>query len=224
MVEKMTNNSCRLYLVTPPQIDVARFSEDLKAALDGGDVGCLQLRLKDCEDNDILRAAEHLAPICRDYQVPLLINDRPDLAKSSDADGVHIGQKDASYEEAVSILDPDRTIGVTCHNSRHLAITAAESGADYVAFGAFFETKTKTPQARATTDILGWVNDVLLLPSVAIGGITPTNCAPLVRAGANFLAVVSAVWNHKDGPKSGVAEFNEAIAKALEILKADNLC
>ena len=218
----MTNSSCRLYLVSPPQIDVGHFSEDLRAALDGGDVGCLQLRLKHCEDSDILRAAEHLAPICREYEVPLLINDRPDLAKSSDADGVHIGQKDASYEEARGILDPDSTIGVTCHNSRHLAITAAECGADYVAFGAFFETNTKAPETQATTEILEWVNEVLLLPSVAIGGITPTNCSPLVRAGANFLAVVSAVWNHKDGPKSGVAEFNQAIAIASEISKSDN--
>jgi thiamine-phosphate pyrophosphorylase len=218
----MTNSSCRLYLVSPPQIDVEHFSEDLRAALDGGDVGCLQLRLKHCEDIDILRAAESLAPICREYEVPLLINDRPDLAKSSDADGVHIGQKDASYKEARNALDSDRTIGVTCHNSRHLAVTAAECGADYVAFGAFFETNTKAPETRATTEILEWVNEVLLVPSVAIGGITPANCSPLVRAGANFLAVVSAVWNHKDGPRAGVAEFNQAIAVASEIQKSDN--
>ncbi len=213
----MTNNRCRLYLITPSHIDVGQFSEDLKAALDGGDVGCLQLRLKDSEDDSVLRAAEQLAPICHQYEVPLLINDRPDLAKASDADGVHIGQKDANYEEARIALGPDRIIGVTCHNSRHLAITAAESGADYVAFGAFFETRTKAPETRATTEILEWVSEVLLVPSVAIGGITPTNCSPLVRAGANFLAVVSAVWDHKDGPKTGVAEFNEAIAQALEI-------
>ncbi len=218
----MTNSSCRLYLVSPPPIDVEHFSEDLRAALDGGDVGCLQLRLKHCEDIDILRAAESLAPICREYEVPLLINDRPDLAKSSDADGVHIGQKDASYKEARNALDSDRTIGVTCHNSRHLAVTAAECGADYVAFGAFFETNTKAPETRATTEILEWVNEVLLVPSVAIGGITPANCSPLVRAGANFLAVVSAVWNHKDGPRAGVAEFNQAIAVASEIQKSDN--
>jgi len=218
----MTNSSCRLYLVSPPQIDVEHFSEDLRAALDGGDVGCLQLRLKHCEDIDILRAAESLAPICREYEVPLLINDRPDLAKSSDADGVHIGQKDASYKEARNVLDSDRTIGVTCHNSRHLAVTAAECGADYVAFGAFFETNTKAPETGATTEILEWVNEVLLVPSVAIGGITPANCSPLVRAGANFLAVVSAVWNHKDGPRAGVAEFNQAIATASDIQKSDN--
>lgn len=212
----MPSKRCRLYLVTPPQVDSVAFREKLKAALDGGDVACLQLRLKNCTDDEILRAAELFAPICHEHDVPLLINDRPDLAAACDSDGVHIGQEDASYEAARDLLGPDKVVGVTCHNSRDLAITAAENGADYVAFGAFYETGTKSPKTRASLEILEWANDLLLVPSVAIGGITPENCLPLISAGADFLAVVSAVWEHEDGPKSGVTAFNQAIARAIE--------
>jgi len=210
------NKRCRLYLITPPQVDNVAFSEQLKAALDGGDAACLQLRLKNSTDDDILRAVELFAPICHGRDIPLLINDRPDLAAASNSDGVHIGQEDASYEAARRHLGADKVVGVTCHDSRDLAITAAENGADYVAFGAFYETETKPPKTRAVLEILEWANDLLLVPSVAIGGITPENCLPLVRAGADFLAVVSAVWEHDDGPKSRVIAFNQAIARAIE--------
>ena len=134
----------RLYLITPPAIEPRTFAEELKAALGGGDVACVQLRLKDGEntasDNAFRRAAEALLPICHEHDVALLINDRPDLAIKLGADGVHVGQEDTPYEEARRILGPDRIVGVTCHNSRHLAMEAAEAGADYVAFGAFFPT------------------------------------------------------------------------------------
>ena len=212
----MPKQRCRLYLVTPPQMDNLAFSEDLKAALDGGDVACLQLRLKNCADDEILRAADLFAPICHEHDVPLLINDRPDLAAASNCDGVHVGQEDASYEAARKYVGANKVVGVTCHDSRDLAITAAENGADYVAFGAFYETGTKAPKTRAALEILEWANDLLLVPSVAIGGITPANCPPLVRAGADFLAAVSAVWEHEDGPKSGVMAFNQAITRAIE--------
>ena len=211
----MSQNRCRLYLVTPPEIDSVAFREKLKAALDGGDVACLQIRLKDCADEAVLRAAETLAPVCHEHDVVLLINDRPDLAAACDADGVHIGQEDASYESTRDMLRTDKVVGVTCHNSRHLAIAAAEGGADYVAFGSFFETQTKSPKTRATLDVLKWWRDLMLVPCVAIGGITPENCPPLVRAGADFLAVVSAVWDHANGPAAGVTAFNRAIAEAI---------
>lgn len=212
----MPRKRCRLYLVTPPQVHGVAFRDELKAALDGGDVACLQLRLKHCADEDILRTAELLAPICSEHEVPLLINDRPDLAAACDADGVHVGQEDTSYIEAREKLGAERVVGVTCHNSRDLGIAAAESGADYVAFGSFYETGTKAPKTLATPDILEWWSDLMVTPCVAIGGITPGNCQPLVRAGADFLAVVSAVWNHEDGPKAGVIAFNEAIQHTLE--------
>lgn len=212
----MSSTGCRLYLVSPPRIDAPRFSEQLEAAFDGGDVACLQLRLKDCDDAQVLRAAELLAPVCNRRDVPLLINDRPDLAAIGDSDGAHIGQEDATFEEARRLLGPDKVIGVTCHDSRDLAIAAVEDGADYVAFGAFHRTGTKSAGTRAAPDILEWAADILPIPTVAIGGITPSNCPPLVRAGANFLAVASAVWDHENGPADAVRAFNDAIARTLE--------
>ncbi|MCW5752442.1 MAG: thiamine phosphate synthase [Alphaproteobacteria bacterium] len=209
------HRSCRLYLVTPPRIGIAAFAESLKQALDGGDVASLQLRLKDLPDGEILRAAEALMPIAHRAGVAFIVNDRPDLAKAAGADGVHVGQEDASYEEARRVLGPQRIVGVTCHDSRHLAMEAAEAGADYVAFGAFFPTGTKMPKSSATTEILAWWQEIFEIPCVAIGGITVENCAPLVQAGADFLAVIGGVWAHPDGPGPAVRQFNAAIARAL---------
>jgi len=205
---------CRLYLITPPTIDLPSFAEDLKAALSGGDVACLQLRLKDADDDTIRVAAQALMPICHAHDVALLINDRPDLAAELGADGTHIGQEDWDYADARRLVGDDAIVGVTCHNSRHLAIAAAEKGADYVAFGAFFPTDTKQPKTRAEPEILEWWSGIMEAPCVAIGGITVENCLVLVKAGADFLAVVGGVWNHPDGPAAAVAAFNQAIADA----------
>jgi len=205
---------CRLYLVTPPAFDPQRFRDALTQALDAGDVACVQLRLKEAADDDIRRACDILQPIAQRRGVAFLLNDRPDLAAPAGCDGVHVGQEDAPYEEARRLLGADRIVGVTCHDSRHLAIDAAEAGADYVAFGAFFPTTTKPSRYRASLDLLAWWSEVMTVPSVAIGGITPQNCAPLVAAGADFLAVVSAVWDHPDGPDAAVRDFNRAIAVA----------
>ena len=207
-------NSCRLYLVTPPKIVLPAFAEAMKAALDAGDVAAVQLRLKDVPDDDIKRAAEALLPVAHERDVTFILNDRPDLAAETGCDGAHIGQEDWTYEDARRAIGPDGVVGVTCHNSRHLAIEAAEQGADYVAFGAFFPTGTKEPKTRADVELLEWWSEIMVVPCVAIGGITPANCAPLVRAGADFLAVVSAVWNHANGPAAAVKEFNEAITAA----------
>jgi thiamine-phosphate pyrophosphorylase len=205
---------CRLYLVTPPKLEAASFAEILAAALDAGDVGCVQLRLKDISRDEIARAAEILAPVAQSRDVAFLMNDFPDLARETGCDGVHVGQEDASYDDARRIVGADAIVGVTCHASRHLAMEAAEKGADYVAFGAFFATKTKDAKGNATPDILSAWSAMTTVPSVAIGGITPQNCAPLVQAGADFLAVVSAVWDHPEGPAAAVREFNAAIAAA----------
>jgi len=205
---------CRLYLVTPPALAPAAFADTLQAALDGGDVACLQLRLKDAPDADVLRAAESLKPICVARGVALLINDRPDLALKAGADGVHVGQEDAPYGEARKLLGAGRIVGVTCHDSRHLAMEAGEAGADYVAFGAFFPTGTKIPKTQADLEILRWWSELFTIPSVAIGGITVANCGTLVEAGADFLAVVSGVWDYPDGPKAAVRDFNAAIDRA----------
>ncbi len=211
---------CRLYLITPPQIeDAAVFSDQLKAAFDAGDVACVQLRLKSPDgasapDDEILRVAEALAPLAKARDVAFLINDRPDLALKAGADGVHVGQSDAPYGKARAMLGDDATIGVTCHNSKHLGLDAGEAGADYVAFGAFFPTDTKQTQYRATPELLEWWSFATTVPSVAIGGVTPENCGPLVRAGADFLAVSSAVWAHPEGPAAAIAAFEAAILKA----------
>ena len=207
---------CRLYLISPPRLDARRFADSLKRAFDGGDVACFQLRLKDVPDDDVLRAAEALMPLCVERGVAFIVNDRADLAKRADADGVHIGAEDGDYAAARAAVGRDKIVGVSCYDSRHLAIEAAEAGADYVAFGAFFPTATKEPRARATTDLLRWWSELMVVPCVAIGGITPENCGALVEAGADFLAVISAVWDHADGPEAAVRAFNDAIARAQE--------
>jgi thiamine-phosphate pyrophosphorylase len=205
---------CRLYLVTPAALDPLVFKDELARALDGGDVACVQLRLKDVSDDAMRRACEVLRPVTTARDVAFLLNDRPDLAAACDCDGVHIGQQDAPYAEARRLMGPDRIVGVTCHDSRHLALVAAEAGADYVAFGAFYPTKTKPSNYRPQPELLQWWSDVMTVPSVAIGGITPENCVPLVQTGADFIAVVSAVWECPDGPGAAVAAFNRAIAAA----------
>jgi len=205
---------CRLYLVTPAVLDPAKFRDPLAEALDAGDVACVQLRLKDIGDDAIRRACDALRPVTQRRGVAFLLNDRPDLAAQTGCDGVHVGQQDTPYAEARRLMGPDRTVGVTCHSSRDFAMDAAEAGADYVAFGAFYPTATKDSGYRAEPEILHWWSELMTVPSVAIGGITPANCAPLVTAGADFLAVVTAVWNHPEGPGAAVKAFNAAIDAA----------
>ncbi len=205
---------CRLCLITPPRInDVAAFADTLEQALSAGDVACLQIRLKDVDDAAIISVSKPLIEIGQAHEAAVLINDRPDLADRLGADGVHIGQEDTPYAEARQILGDDRIVGVTAHDSRHLAMVAGEAGADYVAFGAFYPTTTKDPKAQANPEILTWWSSLFEVPCVAIGGITPDNAAPLVEAGADFLAISSGVWQHTDGPAAAVRKFNEIFAK-----------
>lgn len=206
---------CRLYLITPPEIaDLTAFARDLAAALAAGDVAALQVRLKPAGDAAILAAVEALAPVARAHGVAMILNDRPDLAHRAGCDGVHLGQGDASLAEARRIMGPDAMIGVTCHDSRELAMDAAEAGADYVAFGAFFLTETKETRHRPDPDILSIWQETVEIPCVAIGGITPANAGGLARAGADFVAVCAAVWNHPEGPAAAVREFNQALAES----------
>ncbi len=208
-------SDCRLYLITPPRIDdVPAFAETLEETLAAGDVACLQIRLKDIDDATLLETARPLVEIGQAFDAAVLINDRPDIADALDADGVHIGQDDMPYKQARKIVGGDRIVGVTVHNSRHLAMVAGEAGADYVAFGAFFDTTTKDPKTKATPDLLAWWSSLFEVPCVAIGGITVENGAHLVDAGADFLAVSSGIWQHPDGPVAAVKAFNEMLAKA----------
>ena len=200
----------RLYLISPERLEhPSIFADNLRAALDGGDVAAFQLRLKDVADDAIARAADTLRPICQQRDVAFILNDRPDLAAKLDCDGVHIGQGDMSYAEARRIVGPQRQIGVTCQASRDLAMTAGEAGADYVAFGAFFPSSTKAVTTPASLEIIEWWSQLFEIPCVAIGGITVENCGPVIAAGADFLAVAGGVWNHKDGPEAAVRAFNE---------------
>jgi thiamine-phosphate pyrophosphorylase len=206
----------RLYLITPPQIpDLSAFAATLEAVIKAGDVACLQLRLKDVSDAIILDAANALFPMAQELGVACLINDRPDLAKLLDADGVHIGQQDATIPFARKTIGIDAILGVTCHDSRHLAMEAAEAGADYVAFGAFFDTATKVPPSRANPEILTWWQEVMEVPCVAIGGINPDNGEDLIRAGADFLAVSGGIWHWPKGPEAASAAFAEMAARCV---------
>ena len=221
MASPMTDQ-CRLYLITPPLIpDLGRFIENLKAALAGGDVACLQLRLKSPDgvaagEDEIMRAAQAIAPLLRDADVHFLINDRPDIAKRAGADGVHIGQQDASLAGAREILGAKATIGVTCYNSFDLAIEAGAAGADYVAFGAFFPTRTKEAPRRADISLIENWSFATTIPCVAIGGIKAENCGDIVAAGADFIAVSAAVWDNPDGPAAAVRALNKAISASVE--------
>ena len=204
---------CRIYLVTPPALPPG-FADMLAEALDAGDVGALQIRLKDLSETELARAVDLLRPVAQSRGVAVILNDRPDLARALGCDGAHVGQEDMPAEVARGVLG-DLTLGVTCHGSRHLALEAGEAGADYVAFGAFFPTPSKDDApVEATPDIIRWWSELMELPSVAIGGITAANCAPLVAAGVDFLAVISAVWSHPEGAAAGVLALNAAIAAA----------
>src|SRR5271169_4116319 len=207
-----SRDGCRVYLITPPKLDPLPFTAHLAAALDAGDVAAVQLRLKDVDDDAWRRAIDALLPVTQSRGVAFLLNDRADLVRETGSDGAHVGQEDFPAREARKLMGPDATLGVTCKGSRDLAMAAGEDGADYVAFGAFFPSGTKEVTRFNDPEILRWWSEVMELPCCAIGGITADNCAPLVRAGADFLAVVGAVWNHPDDPAAGVRALNAAIA------------
>jgi thiamine-phosphate pyrophosphorylase len=207
---------CRLYLITPPRLEApAGFARTLEAALEGGDVAALQIRLKDVSEEEIAAAVQALTPVAQAHGVAVILNDRPDLAAQLGCDGVHVGQEDATYAEARRLMGKEGVVGVTCHDSRHLAMEAAEAGADYVAFGAFFDTATKVAKTRAEIEVLEIWQESMTIPCVAIGGVTVENCRPLVRAGADFLAVSAGVWTYPEGPAAAVAAFNREIAEGL---------
>lgn len=217
-VKSYDTPTCQLYLITPPKIDdLAAFAdiltETLTAALKDLPIACLQIRLKDMngttlEDSAIVQAASVITPICHKFGVNVLLNDRPDLVAECGADGAHIGQDDMDYFSSRELLGGDAIIGVTCHNSRDLAFKAAQAGADYVAFGAFFETPTKSPKTRAELEILEWWNQAVEVPCVAIGGITVDNAAKVISAGADFIAVSSGVWAYQDGPAEAIRKLS----------------
>jgi thiamine-phosphate pyrophosphorylase len=213
MRNAMPAPTCRLYLITPPVLDdLDAFADQAAAAFAGGDVAALQVRLKTASDDEIAAAVAALRPLALRFDVALILNDRPDLAAALNCDGVHIGQDDASYGAARQAMGRERIVGVTCHDSRHLAMEAAEAGADYVAFGAFFDTATKAAPTRADPELLSVWQESMETPCVAIGGITVERARGLARAGADFLAVSAGVWSYPEGPAEAVRRFNAEMA------------
>ena len=208
----MTMQTCQLYLISP--LDVGGdFPAKLEEALAAAPVAAFQFRVKGVSQHEAARLAEPLQAICAAHDTAFIVNDDMALAKRLGADGVHLGQGDGDPVEARRLLGPQAQIGVTCHNSRHLAMDAGEAGADYVAFGAFFPTATKEVEHRADPEILTWWQGLFELPCVAIGGITVDNAAALVAAGADFLAVSGGVWGHADGPAAAVRAFADIFAR-----------
>lgn len=199
--------TCQLYLISPPRLE-AGFEDALAEALQAGEVAALQLRLKDHSAGEIKRLAPPLIKLAQSMGVAVILNDDPELAVALGCDGVHVGQGDVPAKAARAAIGPNRMLGVTCHDSRHLAMQAGEVGADYVAFGAFYPTTTKEAPTRADPEILEWWSDLFEIPCVAIGGITVENAKPLIAAGADFLAVSSGVWSHVDGPAAAVIAFS----------------
>jgi thiamine-phosphate pyrophosphorylase len=199
--------------LTPPALDAAAFA-DVAAALDAGDVAAVQLRLKGADDAAWIAAIEALRPVAQSRDVAFLLNDRVDLVRAHGCDGAHVGQQDMAVAAARRMLGDTLMLGATCHASRDLALTAGEAGADYVAFGAYFVSTTKAEAEPADIALLEWWAALMELPCVAIGGITAGNCAPLVRAGANFLAVCNSVWRDPAGAPEAVRALNAAIAAA----------
>ncbi|SEJ01773.1 thiamine-phosphate diphosphorylase [Sphingomonas sp. OV641] len=199
---------CQLYLISPLNV-AGDFSDRLARALDAGPVAAFQFRVKDVNQHEAARLAEPLQRICADRDVAFIVNDSVSLAKRLGADGVHLGQEDGDPREARVTLGPDVQIGVTCHDSRHMAMEAGEAGADYVAFGSFYPTTTKEVKHHPEPVILSWWSTLFELPCVAIGGITPSNARPLVAAGADFIAVSGAVWNGDEA--AAVRAFGEAL-------------
>ena len=201
----------KLYVISPPNINVNEFIFSLDDVLNTGLVSCFQLRLKNVKDEDIIESSKALKPICNKYHVPFILNDRLDLVNKVEADGVHLGEDDDSILEARKLLGPKAIIGASCYNSKHLAMEAAEEGADYVAFGAFFATITKDPKTKADINIIKDWTLISNIPCVAIGGINSSNCKELVDAGVDFIAVVGSIWNKNDDPKSAINKFKSII-------------
>ena len=208
----MMTYDCRLYVITPPVLPDG-FASVLAETLDAGDVAALQLRLPNADQDALLRAIDVVRPVAQARGVALILDRRPDLAVQTGCDGAHVGPDDMPPADARRLLGKLQ-LGVACGDSRDAALRAGEADADYVSFGAFFTSTSIETTRRADTDLLAWWAELMELPVVAVGGIGAGNCAPLVRAGANFLAVIGAVWNHPDGPAAGIAAMNAAIAAA----------
>lgn len=214
-------NNCQIYLLTPLKIDdLDVFASTFEAVISAAPVACLQIRLKDTPNDDIEKIVEKLIPIARVQGTLILINDNVELAVKCDVDGVHLGQQDMKINLAKELLSDDAILGITCHNSKDLAFEAGISGADYVAFGSFFKSETKLGTSPADLELLTWWNETMEIPCVAIGGITTVNARQVIEAGANYIAVSSGVWDHKDGPVEAVKQLSRLCSQYTPFLRS----
>ncbi len=189
------DNKKFVYLISPNRIK-GKFYQNLDKIFKTGKVSFFQMRLKRYSFEQKILIGKKIKKICKKNNVKFLINDEPLLAKKLKADGCHLGQKDMNIKEAKKII-PNKIIGITCHNSIKLAKDAIKNKASYLAFGAFFSTKTKKVKFRAEIKILNKVKKITKTPLVAIGGINNTNYKKLLLNNSNFLAMSGYVWNNK---------------------------
>lgn len=205
--------NCRLYLVSPRSFDIDNYTGILAQTLDAGDVAAYQLRMPDASPEQIRAACEALAPVAQERGVAFILNDHPEIAAETGCDGIHFDDPKAHIRDARNVIGEQGFIGVFCDHSRHVAMQAGERGADYVLFAPFFPEMDRIP--APDTELLTWWQEMIEIPCVAAGGITPSNCAPLVRAGADFLCAGTAIWDYDGGPAKAVAGFNDAITGSV---------
>ena len=208
---------CEFYLISPESLDPAAFAPVLEAALKAGSVSCFQLRLPQATDDEIRKAVRILSPLVWQQEIPFLLCDNVQLAKELDLDGVHL-ENDLSANKvkaARKLLGDDKSIGVSCRSSRHLAMELGEAGADYVSFGPVFMSPTKDlPPMEDAMEAIRWWGKMMELPQVAIGGVSPDNCDLAIEAGADFIAAISSVWMADEGPEAAVKRFVSALETA----------
>jgi thiamine-phosphate pyrophosphorylase len=197
-----------IYLISPQRIRGVKFYKELHQVLKTNRVRYFQLRLKNISINNLLIVSKKIKKIARKNNVKFLINDKPFIAKSVNADGCHIGQKDMDFIKSRKILGKNKIIGVTCHNSKKLALKAKKRGANYIAFGSFFKSSTKKSAFKANLGILRWAKKKINMPTVAIGGINSFNYKKILSNGADFIACSSYIWNNKKlDPVSAIKKF-----------------
>lgn len=201
----------KIYLISPPRIELGKFTADLEQLLASKLVSVFQLRLKDYRLDEVKLIANSLKTVCQKYNCPIILNDYGDIAIELGFDGVHLGVDDGRISELRIKAPKNFIIGASCYDSKHLAMVAGEEGADYISFGAFYSSSTKKSQGKPTLEIVKWCDQLMNLPIVAIGGINNSNCRPLVEAGADFIAVISYIWNAKD-KLGALKKLNSALA------------
>lgn len=209
-----------IYLISPPSIEITSFKQELEPILELGIISIFQLRLKGIRRSEIEKITKELLSICNSYKCKLILNDFIDIALEVGADGVHLGldgEDDLLEEDYISLASKKSSklenfiIGASCYDSKELALLAVNQGASYVSFGSFFPTQTKVTRSSPDLEILRWAKENIKIPIVAIGGINSSNCKTLIEAGADSVAVISAIWNHKDGAVCAVKEMQNIL-------------